>query len=489
LAKGLAAIKNHNGKKSKNRKSKVLLKVIIAIIIIIVLINGFSTPIPAGISIEGTTYDVSNIEFLQDLTYKKDGELVHEQVIFNEQLKLIKNAREFVVVDMFLFNDDYDRKNSFPKISEGLTTTLINQKKKYPNIKIYFITDEINNFYGSFESKYITELKENNIDVIITDSTKIRDSNPLYSGFWRTFLKWFKTSGKGWLPNPFSPDSQKVTLRGYLKLLNFKANHRKTLITEEAAIIASANPHDASGYHSNIAFKLDGEIINDLVKSELAVVQFSGSDFDEIEYVSSEETTAGVKATLLTEGKIKKHIVKEIKDTKAKDKISLAMFYLSDRSIVKELINAANRGVDIKLVLDANKDAFGIEKNGIPNRQVASELVKKSDGKINVKWYDTNGEQFHTKLIFIEKDDKGIIIGGSANFTRRNLDDYNLETDVKIEIYGEENELATETSEYFNRIWNNEDGQYTSDYSKYQDDSFIKKVIYRFQEFSGLCTF
>lgn len=489
MAKGLAAIKNHSRKKSKNRRSKTLLKAAIVIIMIIVIINGFSTPIPDGISVEGKAYDVSNIEFLQDLTYKKDGKIVHEQVIFNEQLKLIENAKEFIVVDMFLFNDDYDRKNSFPKISEGLTTALINQKKKYPSMKIYFITDEINNFYGSLESKYITQLRENNIEVIVTDSTKIRDSNPLYSGFWRTFLKGFKTSGKGWLPNPFSPDSQKVTLRGYLKLLNFKANHRKTLVTEEAAIIASANPHDASGYHSNIAFRLEGEIINDLIKSELAVAKFSGSDFDEFEYVSSGDPSEGIKATLLTEGKIKKHIVKEIKDTESKEKISLAMFYLSDRSIVKELIKASNRGVDIKLVLDANKDAFGIEKNGIPNRQVASELIKKSDGKINVKWYDTNGEQFHTKLIFIEKDEKDVIIGGSANFTRRNLDDYNLETDVKIETYGKKNELSTEISKYFSRIWNNEDGQYTSDYSKYQDESFIKKVIYRFQEFSGLCTF
>lgn len=456
---------------------------------IIVVINGFSTPMPDGISIEGRAHDVSNIKFLQDLTYRRDGELVHEQVIFDEQLKVIENAREFIIADMFLFNDDYDRKNSFPKISEGLTTALINQQKKYPNIKIYFITDEINNFYGSFESKYITELKENNIDVIITDLTKMRDSNPIYSGFWRTFLKWFKTSGKGWLPNPFSPDSQKVTLGGYLKLLNFKANHRKTLITEEAAIIASANPHDASGYHSNIAFKLDGEIINDLIKSELAVAQFSGSAFDEFEYISSEETAEGIKASLLTEGKIKKHIIKEIQGTKSDDKISIAMFYLSERSIIKELIKAANRGVEVKLVLDANKDAFGIEKNGMPNRQVASELVKKSDGKINVKWYNTNGEQFHTKLIFIEKDDKDIIIGGSANYTRRNLDDYNLETNVKIETYGENNEFSGEISEYFNRIWNNEDGQYTSDFSKFQDESFIKKVIYRIQEFSGLCTF
>ncbi len=36
-------------------------------------------------------------------------------------------------------------------------------------------------------------------------------------------------------------------------MLNFKANHRKILITENEALITSANVHDASAYHSNIA--------------------------------------------------------------------------------------------------------------------------------------------------------------------------------------------------------------------------------------------
>lgn len=488
MQKGLASIRNDGSKKTRNRGIRKKVMLVMAIIIIIILINGFSTPIPQGISLEGSTRNVENIEFLQDLTYEKDGNLIHEQTILNEQLKVIENAREFIVVDMFLFNDDYDKQNNFPEISNKLTEALVAQKKKYPKIKIYFITDEINNFYGSYESSHIKELKDNNIDVIITDLTKIRDSNPIYSGLWRTFFKWSETSGKGWLPNPFSPDSPKVTLRSYLKLLNFKANHRKVLITEETAIISSANPHDASGYHSNIAFKVDGEIVNDLIKSEQAVAQFSGSDFDKLQYVTDTKSDENAKVTLLTEGKIKKNIVNEIKESKSEDQISIAMFYLSDRSIIKALIDAANRGVDIRLILDANKDAFGIEKNGIPNRQVASELVKKSNGKIKIRWYDTHGEQFHTKLILVEKQEESIIIGGSANYTRRNLDDYNLESNVKIKVYND-NKIKEETSQYFDRIWDNKDGHYTVDFSIYQEKSFLKDVIYRFQEFSGLCTF
>ncbi len=41
----------------------------------------------------------------------------------------------------------------------------------------------------------------------------------------------------------------------------------------------------------------------------------------------------------------------------------MGMFYLADRQVIKGLLKAAWRGVDIRLILDANKDAFGLEKN------------------------------------------------------------------------------------------------------------------------------
>ena len=427
---------------------KDIYKIILWAVVFIVVMNGFFRSVPDGLSYKSEEKD-GNIEFLYDLTYIKDDEYIKEQKIFYEQLKLISEAKYFVVVDMFLFNDDYDRKLDFPQISKTLTDTLIEQKEKYPDLKIIFITDEINNFYGAYKFKFIEQFKENDIEVIITDSTKTRDSNPLYSGVWRTFFRWFGTSGKGLMKNAFSPDSPKVTLRSYLKLLNFKANHRKVVITEESAIISSSNPHDASGYHSNIAFKVKGDIIDDLIQSELAVARFSGSEFKDLELKYRGDINEPLEATrvaLITEGKIRKNLQEEIENTKADDKITMGMFYLSDRIIVEELIRAANRGVDVKLVLDSNKDAFGIEKNGIPNRPVSAELVKKTNGKIKIRWYQTHGEQYHAKLTFIEKEDKTIIIGGSANLTKRNIGDHNLETDIKIEVRND-NKLALEIVE------------------------------------------
>lgn len=164
----------------------------------------------------------------------------------------------------------------------------------------------------------------------------------------------------------------------------------------------------------------------------------------------------------------------------------MGMFYLSDREIVTALKDAANRGVDVKLILDPNKDAFGMEKSGIPNRQVASELT--NDSSTEVRWYDTQGEQFHSKITLIKKEQESIIIGGSANLTKRNIGDLNLETNTMV-VADNDKDISVDVYNYFETIWNNVDGVYTTDYSTYEDDSLLKKIQYRIQEWTGLSTF
>ncbi len=85
-----------------------------------------------------------------------------------------------------------------------------------------------------------------------------------------------------------------------------------------------------------------------------------------------------------------------IRQTKAQEHLDLAMFYLSERQIIKALIAAQQRGVQVRVLLDPNKDAFGREKNGIPNRQVASEL---NAAGVKVRWCNTQGEQCHNKMM------------------------------------------------------------------------------------------
>ncbi|MDD2401656.1 MAG: phospholipase D-like domain-containing protein, partial [Clostridia bacterium] len=276
--------------------------------------------------------------------------------------------------------------------------------------------------------------------------------------------------------------------------------HRKVLITEKKALITSANPHDASAYHSNIAFVVEGDILQDLLVSEKAVASLG---VDEPRYeaipvsagdisvpknmVPGTSNIDNMEICLLTEGKIKQHLLQEIKKTSKDDVIKIGMFYLSERDVIKELIKASGRGVEINLILDANKDAFGMEKNGIPNRPVAEELYKESGEKIKIKWYKTHGEQYHTKLILIRGREKSVVFGGSANLTRRNIGDYNLETDLKITA-NNSSKVIEDVEQYFRRVWNNTEGIYTVDFEEYREQSFWKRILYLFQEWSGLST-
>jgi phosphatidylserine/phosphatidylglycerophosphate/cardiolipin synthase-like enzyme len=191
---------------------------------------------------------------------------------------------------------------------------------------------------------------------------------------------------------------------------------------------------------------------------------------------------------MLTEGKIKEALVKEISSAKSGDSIKMAMFYLAHQDVIEELLKASQRGVDVKIILDANKDAFGIEKNGVPNRPVAYKLIKDSKEKIQIRWYSTHGEQFHSKLTIFEKGDKTVLFGGSANLTRRNIDDYNLETDLKVILPASHSE-SKKVKAFFDRIWNNKGGEYTLDFSAYQEKSLAKQVLYQVQERTGLSSF
>ncbi|KDR95142.1 PLD-like domain-containing protein [Peptoclostridium litorale DSM 5388] len=449
-------------------------------------------PQPQGTSIASPIYNVTedDVEFLYDLTFDKEGGKVMDQNIFEKAHSIIDSADSFIVMDMFLFNDEYDRKDSYPDVSNALVQKLIEKKKSSPQMEIVIITDEINTFYGSYKSDMMERLKSEGIDVVFTKTEKMKDSNPAYSGLWRLFLNWDIERGRGWIANPFSKDSPKVTLSSYLRLLNFKANHRKVLATENEALISSANPHDASGRHSNIAFAVKGSVINDILAGENVIASWSdidrGIEYDK-ENSISESAGESIRIQYITEEKIGSEVTDAVSKTVDGDEINIAMFYLSDRKLIDELVKASNRGVSLNLVLDANKDAFGREKNGIPNRVVASEIFEKTNEKASIKWYKTSGEQFHSKLISVKSSGMHTIFGGSANMTRRNIRGYNLEADIKI-ISPEGSRISTQIDDYFKILYDGEEEKLL-EYEEYAQNSLLKKLIYRFQEWSGISTF
>ncbi|MNI96768.1 hypothetical protein D3C73_1552900 [compost metagenome] len=92
--------------------------------------------------------------------------------------------------------------------------------------------------------------------------------------------------------------------------------------------------------------------------------------------------------------------------------------------------------------------------------------------------------------MFIAKaSGSSIVLGGSTNFTARNLDDYNLENDLWVAV-PQDQPLYTEISGYFNRLWNNEGAEYSLPLEEYQGDvTYLKYIIFRIQISLGFTTF
>ncbi len=447
--------------------------------------------LPTGISFAGGRHP-AEVQLLHDTTYVDASGRRHvDQQIFDALFEIIHDARELLILDFFLFNDFKGTvADNARDLCAELTEHLIEQHSACPDLSIYFITDPINTIYGGVENPYIAELASAGIEVVVTDLAPLRDSNPIYSFLWRLLARPFGNSaGHGLLPTPFSDES--IPLRSYLALFNLKANHRKSVIADDGCgdwvgMVTTGNPHNGSSAHRNLAVKFNGPAVGDLYTTECAVLRMCGQQEPEHMVVSS-LSNAATSLQVVTEKKIKQAVTELLDEAVEGDVINVILFYLSDRQVISRIRAASKRGVTVRLLLDPNKDAFGMPKMGIPNRPVSYDL---HNAGVAIRWADTHGEQCHSKLMLAHlKGRASRIILGSANFTRRNLDDFNLETDVIITA-PRSHPTMVHANDLFDRLWGNEPGRtYSTDYERYADSRRLRYLLYWLMEKTGLSTF
>jgi hypothetical protein len=465
-------------------------------------------PMPPGTDVASPWSEVplSDLKLLTDVTVTDGrGQVIIHQQIFDEVLRIIDNAQDFIVLDWHLFNSQPALDGeAAPAVHRPLSTELkdrlVARRAARPELRILFITDPVNEVYGSMPSAHLEALRAAGADVVVTDLDRLRDSNPIYSAAWRLACKWWTNAAQasGSLPGPRDTGRPRVTLSAWLRQLNFKANDRKLIVADDGegaivALVTSADPHDLSSPNSNIGLRFSGAPAEAVLASEIDVARFSGwrSDWQVSPSTVSKEAVNVARLRFVSESAIKDSLASAIRTVEAGESILIAALYLADRDIVDELVDAAARGARIRLILDPNKDAFGQTLDGVPNRPVAAELRRRSAGKIEVRWYRTHGEQFHTRLTLVRRADSLYALLGSANFTRRNLDGYNLEADVALEV-GLAAPLAQELSSYFETLWQNDPvalREYTTDFATYEDQSFSRYWRYRLMEAAGFSTF
>lgn len=478
-------------------------------------------PLPEGVHVEGAlviTPD-SSLQFLADVTAADAaGNRVQQQAIHAATLELVRNARDFLVLDYFLFNGQGGPRGplvyegGLAAVSTALVDALRELKQTQPTLPVLLLVDPINDYYRGSAPPAIAALEQLGVDVAVTRLDGLRDSNPLYSATWRMFFaSWLGTEGDGAFPNLLDGDGPRLKLGALLRLPNFKANHRKVILTGDGAgslvgIVSSGNPHDASSAHSNVALRVEGEALRALLDSEIAIARDAGVDQEVLARYrampaagpSADPASEGTKEAIggeerarvgvLTEGAIRAALLQRLDAAGAGDGIDVAQFYLSDQGVLDSLLAAARRGAAVRLLLDPNRDAFGFSKSGIPNRPLASALVRR-DGNIALRWYRTHGEQFHSKFALVRSGERLWFTVGSANFTRRNIADYNLEANVQVECAAT-CAVTRDAAAWFNRLWSNADGLvYSDDAARWSEDSHGRYLRARLMEATGLSTF
>jgi hypothetical protein len=193
------------------------------------------------------------------------------------------------------------------------------------------------------------------------------------------------------------------------------------------------------------------------------------------------------RARVLTEGAIGSSLVARIDAAERGDHIAIAAMFFSQRELVRALLDAARRGVNVRLLLDPNKDGYGYDHSGIPNRQVASELISTSDGAIRVRWYRTHGERFSPGFVLIQNATRAWLMVGTSTLSRIDLGDFNLAAAAVVEVPPNA-PAASDALGWFDALWYNRAStgtEYTTDADVYADASQLRYWQYRLFEATG----
>jgi len=461
-------------------------------------------PLPQGTHVAGAVCPVaaSQVSFIPDITAADAyGHLVVSQGIFDEVLKVVRGARHFIVLDYALLGAGTA---SPPQrhIAGELTDALLEARRSQPDLKVLLITDPVNERYGASRAPELDLLRAAGVEVVLARLDTLRDTNFLYSSLWRLAFSWW--------------DGPRGPLGFQLRELNFKADHRKVIIADDGAdtlvaVVGSANASDAQSGWSNLATRVAGDSLGSLLASELAIARFSGWTGNSEPYLRAadphapEQCSRGVPAAsvpapltpdtarvqVLTEGTLRGALLRHAEASGRGDAIDIASFGFADRGVIEALLDASRRGVVVRLILDPSEDATTVLPSGLPNQPAASELVARSAGAVHVRWYRTHGERYHGALALFSGGQNLWMTVGSANLTRRGLDDYNLEANLAIEVQRDA-PLAAQAQSYFDTLWSNRAAlgiEYTADFSAFADSGQADYWLYRLLEGAGFTAF
>jgi hypothetical protein len=400
-------------------------------------------PLPAGTHIvsQVSRLSESDVDFLYESPQHQDLAL--------REMAAIDHAEHLIVIDR-------------SPVPRELAERLLARRHARPHVKIVLVTDPGNEVFGGTSSRILASLEQAGIIVARVRLDRLRDSNPLYSGLWRLLF--------GWWSDPFDETPGQASLRAWSRMQNFKADQRQLMVADDGsggwnAILESAR--------APAGLILRGSLARAMIAGELQIAGWSTDD-DRLpaDPPLDARGVGSIDARFLTEGAIEAALLDAIAAAGSGDQISIAVQSLSDRRLIAAALEAAARGARLHVLLAWNP---------MPNRAVAGELLRGGGGRIEVRWYPLDPPL--PKLLLVRHRSDLWMNLGSANFTRRNLGDLNLESGVELRMPAQA-APARAATEYFTRLWSGADGS-----TELADHSPMAYWRYRFAEATGLSSF
>ena len=470
--------------------------------------------LPPGVHIAGAWRSVAANEprFLRDRTAADaTGAPLNERQIDAELLQMVSRAREFLVLDAGLFGDlpaagpQASRLRAATPVAAALTDALLLAKQQQPNLQVLLLIDPASvQLRGG--SNLLERLRDAGIAVVAVDVARLRTPNAAFSAFWQLCCRWWSpATAEGAWPNPVGVGPSSVSMGLWGRTPGYQRSHRQLLIGDDGAgglagLIFSRPLNAEAALHSAVALQLAGEALEPLLESEFVVAQLSGWSGGgalqersqrlltrQRQAIAAPAAADAARARVVAEAPIAEELVQRIDAAGKHDSIDIAALYLSQRELVRALLDAAARGAAVRLLLDPGKDGYGYVRSGLPNREVASELVSASDGAVRVRWYRTHGEQFSPGFALIRNAGRSWLMVGTAELSRRDLDDFNLAAAFVAELPPAA-PAANDALSWFDTLWFNRAAggtEYSSDVDVYADASQLDYWKYRLVEVSG----
>jgi phosphatidylserine/phosphatidylglycerophosphate/cardiolipin synthase-like enzyme len=370
-----------------------------------------------------------------------------QQAVLGRALSLVEHAEQLIVIDQ-------------SPLAREIAQALLLRRHLRPHLKIVVIVDPSPVAHGGTPAQDLQSLERQGIIVARVRLERLRDSNPIYSALWRL--------GFGWWSDPFEEAANPQGIAARARQLNAKADQRQMLVADDGSggwVSMTGAPESAT------ALVARGALAQDIMAAELSLASWSDEDRLPAVPPAHGRGLGTIDARFLTEAAIAAAMLETMAALKAGDAIFLATHQLSDRDVIAALLLAASRGAEVQVLLDPLPD---------PNLGSAGELHR---NRIEVRWAADQPRAARSSMLLVRHGNDASIYFGSANFTRRNLADLNLECAMELRAPAS-GALPGSFNEYFARRW-----AAAAQYPRYADESAATYWSFRLAEATGLSSF